>query len=87
MGIIICLHHWNAHNELYKMSPIFNIYPFRNILPSRDPHAIDKSHANFIYLYYEFSVQKFIKQMPPAECSACNKVNGLYSGKKRADKM
>jgi hypothetical protein len=43
---VVYLHRCNVDNELYKMSPISNIYSFSNILPSQDPHVIDKSPAN-----------------------------------------
>jgi hypothetical protein len=47
-----------------------------------DPQVVDKDYVS-TYLYYEILVQKFIKQIPPAECSACSEAAGLYSGEKK----
>ena len=81
MKTLIRLHHCNVDDELYKKNPIFYIFFHEYYCTSWDPHVIAQSCDINKYLYYEFSVQKFIKQMPPTECSSYAKREGLDSVK------
>jgi hypothetical protein len=80
MEIIIYLHHYNVDDTLYKMSLILYMYLFLIFCILWDPLVIGKNCVN-LYSYYDFLVQKIIKQMPPAEYSSWAEQQGLDSVK------